>query len=86
MEAVHGQRLGAEADRYSLLTRDMALERDAAATDKQAVAETHTKEVKDLVAGYEVQLQVQTTLQRPHTLARRGVGLPGTAVQESCNA
>ena len=58
MESQHGQRLGAEADRYAALMRDLAKERDATAAEKQAVAEAHDRKVIDLTTGYDAQLQV----------------------------
>ena len=58
MESQHGQRLGAEADRYAAQTREMARERDAAAAERQATADAHARQLAEVISNYEAQLQV----------------------------
>lgn len=58
MESQHGQRLGVEADRYAALQRDMAQALDAAAAEKQATADSHSRSTTDLTKRYDAQLQV----------------------------
>ena len=62
MESQHGQRLGQEAERYASLQRDMARDREAAASDRQAEAEAHSRQVESLGTSHAGQLQVRACL------------------------
>lgn len=58
MESQHGQRLGAEAERYAALQRDLRAEKDTNAGNRQALHDAHAQEVQALSAAHAVQLQV----------------------------